>query len=272
MSSPARSNEDQELIWLREEPHARRPGHSWAQIADAAIAIADREGFDAVSMRRVADALGAGTMTLYHYVRSKDELVTLMHDAVMGEVLVPEGELPEDWRGALSAIARRSRDAFARHPWTLERIGDVAIGPNAIRHFEQSLQAVAGTGLPTEDRLHLLSLVDEFVMGFAIHENVDWTGEYERERPVWRKDAIEFFERELSAGGFPHIETLMRDELGEQDLTAATARVMETIDDPARFERGLEQLLDGVGLAIGRRGGKRAPRAARARRAPRTRR
>ncbi len=64
-------------------------------------------------MRRVAQALGAGTMTLYHYVRSKDELVTLMHDAVMGEVLVPEGELPSDWRAALghhrATLARRLR-------------------------------------------------------------------------------------------------------------------------------------------------------------------
>ena len=83
-------------------------------------------------MRRVAESLGAGTMTLYHYVRNKDELVTLMIDAVMGEVLVPDGELPADWREAMSKIARRSRDAFRRHRWMLDEVGEAGGGPNVI--------------------------------------------------------------------------------------------------------------------------------------------
>ncbi len=252
MSRDPRPPAGHELIWLRGEPSSRRPTHSWAQITAAAIAIADHEGFDAVSMRRVAQSLGAGTMTLYHYVRSKDELVTLMHDAVMGEVLVPEGELPADWRAALATIARRSRRAFARHRWTLERIGDTAIGPNGIRHFEQSLQAVSGTGLPVAERLHVLSLVDEFVIGYAMRENIDWTGDYADEPPVWREMAIDFFQRELHSGEFPHIQRLMNEELEEPDPAAATQIVMETIDDPARFEHGLEQLLDGIEVAIER--------------------
>jgi AcrR family transcriptional regulator len=241
-----------ELIWLREEPGARRPTHSRAQIAAAAVEIADSEGFAAVSMRRVARALGSGTMTLYHYVRNKDELVTLMHDAVMGEVLVPEGELPEAWREALTMIAVRSRAAFTRHPWTLERIGDIAIGPNGIRHFEQSLAAVASTGLPAAERLHVLSLVDEFVMGFSMRENVDWIGERAQDPPQWQRLATEFFEHELDSGEYPLIEQLMSDELDESDPTRATMKVMETIADPARFERGLGQLLDGVEVGIQR--------------------
>jgi AcrR family transcriptional regulator len=63
-----RQKKERGLIWLREEPNARRPSHTRAEIAAAALAIADAEGFDAVSMRRVAEKLGAGTMTLYHYV------------------------------------------------------------------------------------------------------------------------------------------------------------------------------------------------------------
>jgi len=252
MATEHLGSQARELIWLRGEPHARRPAHSWAEIAAAAIAIADREGFDAVSMRRVAASLGAGTMTLYHYVRGKDELVTLMHDTVMSEVLVPDGEMPGDWREALKTIAGRSRGAFARHPWTLERIGDVAIGPNGIRHFEQSLQAVAGTGLPTRERLHVLSLVDEFVIGFAMRENVDWVGGYAHEPPVWREMTIDFFQHELASGEYPLIEKLIHEELEEPDVAKATIEVMETIDDPSRFERGLEQLLDGVQVSIER--------------------
>src|SRR3954452_24599103 len=81
--------EEPELIWLRQEPSAARSAHTRSEIAAAALEIADAEGFEAVSMRRVAQRLGAGTMTLYNYVRTKDELVTLMADAVMAEALVP---------------------------------------------------------------------------------------------------------------------------------------------------------------------------------------
>jgi AcrR family transcriptional regulator len=235
-----------ELIWLREEPGARRPTHSRAQIAAAAVEIADREGFEAVSMRRVAAALGSGTMTLYHYVRNKDELVTLMHDAVMGEVLVPAGELPADWRAALTMIAGRSHAAFARHPWTLERIDDITFGPNGMRHFEQSLEAVSGADLPIQERMHLLSLVDEYVMGYTLRESADWSGEGSRAMQHWEAVASEFFRRELEGGDYPMIRQLMSEELGESDPTKATAKVMEMIADPVRFEHGLEQLLDGV--------------------------
>jgi AcrR family transcriptional regulator len=253
----SRRGNEEELVWLREEPGSRRPSHTRAQIAAAAVEIADREGFDAVSMRRVARALDSGTMTLYHYVRNKDELTTLMHDAVMGEVLVPEGELPEGWREALTMIAGRSRAAFARHPWTLERIGDIAIGPNGIRHFEQSLQAVSGTSLSVEEQLHLLSLVDEFVMGFSLRENVDWSGGYEQAPPRVQGLAAEFFEHELQTGEYPLIERLMHEQLEEPDAGKATIRVMEIISDPARFERGLSLLLDGVAVGMSKGGPQR---------------
>src|SRR3954452_23863804 len=82
--------EEPELIWLRQEPSAARSAHTRSEIAAAALQLADAEGFEAVSMRRVAQALGAGTMTLYNYVRTKYELLALMDDAIMGEVLVSE--------------------------------------------------------------------------------------------------------------------------------------------------------------------------------------
>lgn len=249
MSSPvqptrdSRPTKDPDLIWLRDEPGTRRPGHSRAQIAAAAIEIADSEGFDAVSMRRVAQELGAGTMTLYHYVRNKDELVMLMNDAVMGEVLVPDGELPEDWREAIAAIARRSHEAFQRHRWTLDRVTDISIGPNGIKHFEQSLQAVASTGLPVRERLHLISLVDEFVFGYSLRETLDFGGEVGDEQ--WPAGTLELFERELQSGAHPHTGSLIA-ELQAADVAEGTRHAMQIISDPARFERGLSQLLDGI--------------------------
>ena len=116
--------------------------------------IADAEGFAAVSMRRIATELDAGTMTLYHYVRTKDELLTLVVDAVMGEVVIPATEpIPTDWRAALTMVAERTRAALERHPWILDITDDPAVGPNSVRHFDQSLQAVASLNLPLTDKL-----------------------------------------------------------------------------------------------------------------------
>ena len=95
-------------MWARPQPPRRQPRYTREEIAATALRIADAEGIDAVSMRRVAAELGAGTMTLYHYVRTKDDLLALVSDAVVGENIVPAHELPDDWREALSAIARRT--------------------------------------------------------------------------------------------------------------------------------------------------------------------
>src|SRR6516162_6100277 len=86
-------------------------------IAATAIAIADKEGFASVSMRRIALEMGVGTMSLYYYVKTKADLVAAMDDALMSEVLAPS--LAGNWREALTEIATRTRDAFLRHPWAL---------------------------------------------------------------------------------------------------------------------------------------------------------
>jgi AcrR family transcriptional regulator len=212
------------------------------------VEIADTEGFDAVSMRRVAQSLDAGTMTLYHYVRNKDELVMLMNDTVMGEVLVADGELPESWREAITAIAHRSHDAFGRHRWTLDRVTDISIGPNGIKHFEQSLQAVASTGLPVRERLHLISLVDEFVFGYSLRETIDFGGEVGSEQ--WPPGTLELFEHELQSGTYPHIGSLIAEELHTDSVAEGTRLVMQIISQPERFEEGLRQLLDGIEVGM----------------------
>jgi len=225
------------LVWLREEPCSRSPGHSRAQIVAVAVELADSEGFEAVSMRRVAQELGAGTMTLYHYVANKDELVTLMVDAVMGELLIPAGELPAEWRPAMAAIAKRSREALRNHRWMLDRLGDGRPGPNGMRHFEQSLEAMAGAGISARATFEAIVLVDEYVFGFAIREAQE-SAEHER---GWAPGVREFFQRELDSGEFPRV----RDLLGD-DADSATERVAEVFFAAGRFERGLERLLDGI--------------------------
>jgi AcrR family transcriptional regulator len=225
------------LIWFREEPSARRPSHSRADIARAAIEIADSEGFDAVSMRRVAQRLGAGTMTLYHYVRNKDELISLMSDSIMGEILVPENELSDDWRTALTQIATRTRQVFADHRWIFDRFGDGRPGPNGMRHFEQSLAAVSSLGLDRDETFDLIGQVDDYVFGYALRE-VQEREEHER---GWPSEVVEFLQRELDTGHYPLIG-----EFFGNDASSGVNEVIELMNSEGRFERGLKRLLDGI--------------------------
>jgi AcrR family transcriptional regulator len=229
------------LVWFRQEPTSRRPAHTRADIARAAMEIADSEGFDAVSMRRVAQRLGAGTMTLYHYVRNKDELITLMSDAVMAEVVVPEGELADDWRTALTQIAMRTRKAFAGHHWVFELMGDGRPGPSGMRHFEQSLHAVASLGLDRQETFELIGQIDDYVFGFSLRE-IQEREEHDR---GWPPEVIDFFNRELASGEYP----LIAEFLGS-DIEESIDFVMDFLAQPGRFERGLKRLLDGIEAEI----------------------
>ena len=229
-------------IWLRPEPAGRKPRFSRVAIARAALAIADEEGFDAVSMRRIAEKLGAGTMTLYHYVHTKADLIALMDDELMGEIVVPDGTLPRDWREALMAIARRTRDVFRRHPWALLAMQGAVPGPNGARHFEQCLEALSETPFDRRTKLELLGLVDDFVFGHTLRateaQSTLRQDADEEVRAAIRAWALEQYEK----GELPHTLAFF----GRGDPAQAIAEVAGIDDDQGRFERGLATLLDGV--------------------------
>jgi len=238
----------QEKIALAHEARhhraARRAGLSREQIAAAALAIADAQGFEEVTMRKVAAVLGTGTMTLYHYVRTKDDLVALMDDALMGDVLVPEHELPKHWRGALAAIARRTRAAFMRHPWALISMRKSPPGRNGMRHVEQSLAAVADTGLDPAGKLELIALVDDYVFGHVLRSPT--LGERDLP-PDMAENLARFAEAELASGAYPQLAALAVDG----DVRAGMRAMFRAMSDEERFERGLEAVLDGAGLRLG---------------------
>jgi len=224
-------------IWARPEPGSRRPRFTREQLAAAALAIADAEGFDAVSMRRVATELGAGTMTLYHYVRTKDDLVALMDDAIMTEVLIPDGELPTRWRAALTAIAHRTREVLMRHPWALHSLRDARMGPNAMRHAEQSFAALAHTDLDAAGKVTLVGMVDDYV-----HGNASRTAEL-RARAADGDPSVDFVRTQLRTGGYPHLQAVFG--------SGAMDRITGPVAEQQRFERGLQALLDGATVLMG---------------------
>jgi AcrR family transcriptional regulator len=135
------------LLWGDPPPPTRgpKPAMSVDAIARAAIAIADRDGLDAVSMQRVAGELSFTKMALYRYVPGKAELVSVMTDLAMG---VPPHHPKQRWRKALMAWALDLYAAFEKHPWVLlSTVGRRALGPNELTWMEYGVRALTDTGL-----------------------------------------------------------------------------------------------------------------------------
>jgi AcrR family transcriptional regulator len=172
--SRARREEPLSPIWARPEPPGRGPhaALSRSQIVEVALLIADEEGLEAVSMRRLARELRSGAMSLYHYFQSREELLDLMGETIAAELLLDD--LPGDWRAALKAIAEHSRAAFDAHPWLLLTLQErPRVSPNMLRHVEQSAQSVAELAERGIDRAALTALVlavDDYTIGYTLRE------------------------------------------------------------------------------------------------------
>ncbi|MBK3571702.1 TetR/AcrR family transcriptional regulator [Streptomyces sp. MBT62] len=167
-----------EPFWIREaEREAERAAAratkpqplTRERIVRAAMAVADGEGLDAVSIRRIAGELKARPMSLYAHFDSKDDLLDLMHDAAPEETLV--GEVPADWREALRLIARCNRAAVLRHPWLLAT-GDTGcpIGPASLKRMDESAAAVRELDADSAVRRALILAVDTFTLGHVMAE------------------------------------------------------------------------------------------------------
>ncbi len=237
-----------EISERRDDPErpgaSERAGIRRQQIVDAAVALADAEGLEAVSMRHLAEQLGLGTMTLYSYVASKDELLDLMRDEVARAMLVPE-PLPEDWREALRQISVRTRDALEAHPWHFDaepqrprrRI-------NSMRHVEQSLAVVEMLRVDLKTGGAVLMAVDDYVVGHCLRRRA-------RERMV---EAVRAAGPEGEPPGRwlesdPEVKTAIEaGELPRLRLVFGRRGKRGPLGVPPKtdFAQGLEWLLDGI--------------------------
>jgi AcrR family transcriptional regulator len=226
------------LIWARPQKEKRERPTREAIVA-AAVDLADREGLDAVSIRRVAAALRTRPMDLYTFFARKDELLDLMVDEVVAGALLEE--IPDRWRDALSAIAHSMWAVCVAHPWMVTAAGRQApIGPNVMRHVEQSLEATAALGIDKTKRLAILRAVDTYAMGHArislardqnqIGKNVNDSG--------WRAAAEAYLDGLVASGDFPHLATF-----------GAASLLRNEYDEPA-FETGLNWLLTGIAAEV----------------------
>lgn len=161
---PAKAQAAQASVWDLPGHGTRgpRPRHDRAAITAVAVRIADGEGLEAVSMRRVATELGIANMSLYNYVPSKDHLAQLMTDHLAGEYAYPATPAP-DPRAAIADLAGQARDIAERHPWLaglMQR--PMPPGPNGLRYLDYFLGLLAGSGLGTGARLEVIAIISGF--------------------------------------------------------------------------------------------------------------
>jgi AcrR family transcriptional regulator len=142
-------------------------GLSTRRVVAEAVRLADREGVDGLSMRRLAGALGAGAMSLYHYVANKDELLDAMVDVVFDEVDAPP--LDVDWRSAMRREAVSTQQVLARHPWAIGLMESrTSPGPANLRHREAVTACLRKAGFSVLMATHANWLINSYVYGYAL--------------------------------------------------------------------------------------------------------
>ena len=224
-----------------------KPGLSVDGIIQAAIALAGEGGLERLSMRRVAERLGVGTMSLYTYVPGKAELLDVMLDAVYGETARPE-DVPGGWRERLRLIARENWALYHRHQWMLQvATTRPVLGPNLVAKYDYELRAVDGLGLTDIEMDMTIAMLGDFVHGavraaIAKAQAEQQTGQSEDE---WWAAYEPLLAKVYDAERYP---TASR-------VGAAAGEEFQAASAPERtFEFGLERLLDGVAALIDSRG------------------
>ncbi|MBP2330006.1 AcrR family transcriptional regulator [Kibdelosporangium banguiense] len=226
-------------IWLRPERGARgpRPAHSRADIAAAGIRIADTEGIEAVSLRRVASEMGTGTTTLYRYIATKDELFDLMIDSAIGEREPPART--GDWQADLRAIAYEHRARVLRHPWLAALPATrPTLGPNSLAWLDAAYATVDVLDLSADEVLAQVGTLLTFVRGHVLDELAE--KETARRSGVdmktWLAAQAQYGDMIIGGGNYPHLSRIMI----EADAPHADDRY------ELAFRRGLDHILTGL--------------------------
>lgn len=237
-----------QLMWGKVEAPKRGPKSrvAVADLVKAAVRIADAEGIDAVSTRRVAEAVGISAMSFYTHIPDKAVLLDLMLDAVAGpaegeEPAVPVFE-PPSWRANVAFVAREYRAFYLRHPWVLQvATHRPVMGPNTLRAYNYFLGAFDGLGLSEIEMDMSVSMVANYVHG-AVRDLA-------RSRMV--KELTGMSDDEWWYAIAPFLETLDYSPYPVVNRVGPVVGELYGLGDPdMAFEFGLERILDGLSIMV----------------------
>lgn len=230
------------MVWERPEPPNRPvPAPlSRERIVRAAIQLADADGLDAVSLRKVATALDVRPMRLYGYIASKEELLDLMVDAAHAEIR-PVGD---GWREVLRSLAEATRHVAHEHEWLADLLGGrPQLGPHALAGGETVVAALTGnrsTGVDVDAIMPVVAAVNAYVIGAVRREIAERRAERATgmDEKRWQASLGPYLERTFATGRFPALATVVRDAAH--------------LDADHTFRIGLDFLLDGIEARISR--------------------
>ncbi len=223
------------LVWERPEPPNRPVPVPLSRegIVRAAIRLADADGLDAVSLRKVATSLDVRPMRLYSYIAGKEELLDLMVDAVHAEIR-PVGD---GWREVLRSLAEATRQAAHEHEWLADLLGGrPQLGPHALASGETVVAALGDIGL--DATMPVVAAVNAYVIGAVRRENAERRAERATgmDEKRWQAALGPYLERTFATGRFPALATVVRDAAH--------------LDADQTFRLGLDFLLDGIGARL----------------------
>lgn len=190
--------------------------------------LADKQGLDSLSMRKLGDALGVEAMSLYNYVSNKEDLLDGMVEVVFTEIGVPAEKA--DWRSAMRQRALSVRDVLGRHRWALRLIGSrTSPGPATLAHYDAVFGSLRRAGFPLELATEAYGMLNSYTIGFAVQEALMpfETG----------AEAVELVGELLGrvpAELYPYLTEVM------------VERVERGADPADRFESGLDVILDAI--------------------------
>ncbi|WP_293784907.1 TetR/AcrR family transcriptional regulator [uncultured Aeromicrobium sp.] len=232
-----------QLLWegLPAPRKGPTPTLSLQQIVSTAISIADTEGIEALSMRRLATALGMGTMSLYRYIPSKSELLDLMLDHVLASQL---GRLDPagDWRDTLTTVAREGRALYLKHRWLLKvNWSRPVLGPNSVGEMEETMSGLKDLPFTDQEKMMVVTALDSYVTGSVRQEIL-----YENAIVESGMSDEEFWGNQL-----PALAAAM--ESGKYPTMASLSEDVFDASWEENFEAGLRFMLDGIDREIERR-------------------
>jgi len=195
-----------------------------------AITLADRDGIDALTMRRLAHELGVEAMSLYYYVANKDELLKGIFDVVAGEIEVPSSG--PDWKSAIRRSAISFHDALARHRWAASVMisGPPGVGPAQLRYSDALLRRLRESGLSPELTHHAYHALDSHIVGSTL-----WAAGISTVMKT-KDDFVQKFIRELPRDEYPDFANHV-----DQHMTKSVRATGKS-----EFEFGLDLILDGL--------------------------
>lgn len=204
---------------------------SRARIVADAVTLADRDGLEAVSMRKLATGLGVDPMSIYHHVRDKDDLLDGMADAVVAAI-EPVSASGSEWRTELAALILSARREMLRHPWSAVVLGSrVQPGPATLAHVDRVLGILRAGGVSLELAHHALHVLGSRILGF------DATL-FDDTAPADTDPALVAAQARAWAPTLPHVAELA--------LAANHDGVLGVCDDDGEFRFALDLILDGL--------------------------